>query len=331
MKLVEIDIADILNGGKERLEYWSAIVIEQFKEIGFLRCVNIPGHDDAELLEKANWFHLKHSEQEKMKYTTNRFDPSTPRLYRGYFPIIKNQGSHKECFEIGIVEGTFEDHQAKYDTSSVASLMLEPAQWPQFEKESSQEFRKTVRAEYEVYHMVARVLIECISKGLKIDIEEFRKRTDKTCATFRLIHYPPRADIIPESCKLPTGEIISTPEHHDTSILTVLENFNYRGLQVQDPKTEKWFSIDTKPGSFVVNVGKILERMTGGQLRSTIHRVLDLGEERISAPFFYEPNVDADLVDLTTMEKWSDVPYGLWMVQYVKKFVEYNSLPSYEK
>jgi len=80
-----------------------------------------------------------------------------------------------------------------------------------------------------------------------------------------------------------------------------------------------------------VNVGKILERMTGGQLRSTIHRVLDLGEERISAPFFYEPNVDADLVDLTTMEKWSDVPYGLWMVQYVKKFVEYNSLPSYEK
>lgn len=206
-----------------------------------------------------------------LKNIQSRFDPSTPRLYRGYFPIIKNQGSHKECFEIGDFEGTFEDHQAKHNTSSVASLMLEPAQWPQFEKESSQEFRKTVRAEYEVYHMVARVLIECISKGLNIDIEEFRKRTDKTCATFRLIyqfssfknlprliHYPPRADIIPESCKLPTGEIISTPEHHDTSILTVLENFNYRGLQVQDPKTEKWFSIDTKPGSFVVNVGKIL-------------------------------------------------------------------------
>lgn len=45
MKLVEIDIADILNGGEERLEYWSAIVIEQFKEIGFLRC--------SELLQKS--------------------------------------------------------------------------------------------------------------------------------------------------------------------------------------------------------------------------------------------------------------------------------------
>lgn len=167
--------------------------------------MNIPGHDHAELLEKANWFHLKHSEEEKMNYTTvsfsllichllkknikNRFDASKPRLYRGYFPIIKNQGSHKECFEIGNCEGTFESHQSKYDASSVASLMLEPAQWPQFEKEmsESEEFRKTIRAEYEVYHMVARVLIECIAKGLKIDVQEFRKRTNKTVATFRLI------------------------------------------------------------------------------------------------------------------------------------------------
>lgn len=37
MKLVEIDIADILNGGEERLQYWSKIVIQQFKEVGFLR------------------------------------------------------------------------------------------------------------------------------------------------------------------------------------------------------------------------------------------------------------------------------------------------------
>lgn len=208
------------------------------------------------------------------KTIQRRFDASKARLFRGYFPIIKNQGSHKEGFEIGRCEGSFEDHQSKYDASSVASLLLEPAQWPQYEKEKSksEDFRKTIRAEYEVFHMVARVLIECIAKGLKVDVEEFRKRTDKTPATFRLIslllrllnnllrllHYPPRADIIPEDCKLPTGEIISTPAHFDTSIMTLLENFNYGGLQIQHPKTEQWFSIDTQPGSFVVNVGKVL-------------------------------------------------------------------------
>lgn len=71
--------------------------------------------------------------------------------------------------------------------------------------------------------------------------------------------------------------------------------------------------------------------MTGGRLRANIHRVLDLGEERISAPFFYEPNIDADLVDLTTGQKWSDVPYGLWMANGLKQYVEYKSLPNYER
>ena len=39
----------------------------------------------------------------------------------------------------------------------------------------------------------------------------------------------------------------------------------------------------------MVNCGIMLEKMTRGRLRSTIHRVLDHNEERMSAPFFLEP------------------------------------------
>ena len=39
----------------------------------------------------------------------------------------------------------------------------------------------------------------------------------------------------------------------------------------------------------------MLEKMSRGRLRSTIHRVLDHGEERISAPFFLEPGWDQHL------------------------------------
>ena len=42
---------------------------------------------------------------------------------------------------------------------------------------------------------------------------------------------------------------------------------------MKNSKTEKFESIDSLPGSFVVNVGKNLERMTRGRLRSTVHRV----------------------------------------------------------
>ena len=112
---------------------------------------------------------------------------------------------------------------------------------------------------------------------------------------------------------------------------------------MKNPATDEFESIDCVPGSFVVNVGTMLERMTRGRLRSTIHRVLDLGEERISAPFFLEPGVYSgkkiltlkflnfclDLYEIDTKKKWSEKKYGRWMVDYVKKFVEYKDLPSF--
>ena len=70
-----------------------------------------------------------------------------------------------------------------------------------------------------------------------------------------------------------------------TTPLNGLEIF----LKVQDNVTKKWQNIEPKPNSFVVNCGIMLEKMTRGRLRSTIHRVLDHSEERMSAPFFLEP------------------------------------------
>lgn len=176
-------------------------------------------------------------------------------------------------------------------------FLTDPAQWPEFEGEDEMntKFRNVVRNAFNVYMDTARVLLEMICLGLKMDIGEFDKILADHTSTYRLIHYPPRKDTIPTDCLLKNGDIISTAEHHDTSIMTLLANFDYLGLQVQNPATEQWESIECVPGSFVVNVGTMLERMTRGRLRSTIHRVLDLGEERLSAPFFLEPGTYSDL------------------------------------
>ena len=44
-----------------------------------------------------------------------------------------------------------------------------------------------------------------ISLGLGLDMNEFEKILDGHASTFRLIHYPPRKDIIPKDCILPDG------------------------------------------------------------------------------------------------------------------------------
>ena len=48
-----------------------------------------------------------------------------------------------------------------------------------------------------------------------------------------------------------------------------------------------WIEAPPIPGCFVVNIGDIFETWSGGQFKSTQHRVVNSGKERYSAPLFF--------------------------------------------
>jgi isopenicillin N synthase-like dioxygenase len=61
----------------------------------------------------------------------------------------------------------------------------------------------------------------------------------------------------------------------------------------------EWISIDPIPDTFVVNIGDVLEVLTKGLYKSTLHRARNYSRmSRFALPYFYDVNWYAELKDL---------------------------------
>jgi isopenicillin N synthase-like dioxygenase len=82
--------------------------------------------------------------------------------------------------------------------------------------------------------------------------------------------------------------------HKDSGFLSFLLQDQQQGLQVE-VTPDNWIDASPLPGSFVVNIGELLELATNGYLRATVHRVISPppGHERQSIAFFLGAQLDA--------------------------------------
>src|SRR6202011_3985293 len=86
-------------------------------------------------------------------------------------------------------------------------------------------------------------------------------------------------------------------EHTDYGLLTLLAQDAIGGLQVRTPSG--WIDAPPIEGTFVANIGDMLDRLTGGWYRSTPHRVRNVsGRDRFSFPFFFDPGFSAEIPPL---------------------------------
>jgi isopenicillin N synthase-like dioxygenase len=81
--------------------------------------------------------------------------------------------------------------------------------------------------------------------------------------------------------------------HKDAGLMTLLLQDRQAGLQVE--ASRGWIDVPPRAGSFVINIGELLELASDGYLRATMHRVVapPAGTERISAAFFLGARLDA--------------------------------------
>lgn len=244
------------------------------------------------------------------------------RAWRGWFPLGGELTSGAPDLKEGLYLGEElgpEDERVRAGWP-MHGRNLFPAELPEL-KSAVLDF---IAAQLRVSQLVMRT----IALGLGLDAQHFeRKLTRKPLPLFRIFHYPK-----PREAEVNGWGV---GEHTDYGLLTVLKQDDCGGLEVKTPSG--WIDAPPLPGTFVCNLGDMLDRMTGGRYRSTPHRVRNTsGRSRYSWPFFFDPAFDAEVVPLPgalarpveqdAAERWDRASvhglggsYGQYLVSKVSK------------
>ena len=203
------------------------------------------------------------------------------RAWRGYFPVGGELTSGRPDLKEGLYFG---EELAEDDARVRAGTPLHGRNvFPELPG-----FRETVLEYMSSVTGLGHRLMAMIGRGLRVGDNWFVDRyTGDPTTLFRIFNYPPRqANHAPDT--------VGVGEHTDYGLLTILYQDEVGGLQVKYQDT--WLDAPYVPGSFICNVGDMLEYLTNGRYTSAAHRVINRsGRSRISMPFFFDPRFDAEL------------------------------------
>jgi isopenicillin N synthase-like dioxygenase len=190
----------------------------------------------------------------------------------------------KEFFAIGPVDVPDDTYHRRPE----AYPSFAPNLWP----ERPAEMRAVWTEYYRAMEGLAWTIMRIFALALDLPEGFFQRYVDRHISGIRAINYPDQP-VAPEAGQLRAGA------HTDYGAVTILKSENAPGgLQVMNRRGE-WVDVVTSPGSFVCNIGDLMQRWTNDRWTSTMHRVVNppraraLGGRRQSIVFFHQPNYDA--------------------------------------
>jgi isopenicillin N synthase-like dioxygenase len=204
------------------------------------------------------------------------------RAWRGWFPFEGELTSGRADRKEGVYFG------AELDATDPRVRAGTPLHGPNLFPAEVPELRSAVLEHVEAMTALGHVVLRGMAIGLGLDADWFRANlTADPLVLFRIFRYPPES-----GTEAPNWGVA---EHTDYGLLTILRQDDQGGLEVHAPSG--WIQAPPLPGTFLCNLGDMLERMTGGRYRSTPHRVRNLGDrDRLSFPFFFDPAWDAEVL-----------------------------------
>ncbi|ALD22059.1 isopenicillin N synthase family dioxygenase [Hymenobacter sp. DG25A] len=285
-EIPSLDLADFRSGDPTRKARFVQQLGEAYQNIGFVALKN-HGLNDAQTAQLYADVKAFFSLPDDVK---QRYENPALAGQRGYTGKGKehakgrNTGDLKEFFHVGQeVDDANDPIKNEYPDN------IWPAEVPTFH-ESTFTTYKTLEA-------AGKDVLRAIALYLHLPENYFDDKVRNGNSILRPIHYYPieNPDSVP-------ADAVRAAEHGDINLITLLMGASADGLQVKR-RDDKWIPITALPDQIVVNVGDMLQRLTNGVLKSTIHRVVNPAREkmnssRYSIPFFMHPRSEMSLAAL---------------------------------
>ena len=235
-------------------------------------------------------------------------DIATSEIMRGYEPIAAqtlDEGSPpdlKEGFMLARDLGP--DHPYVRDKVPYEG----PNRWPALPG-----FREQNEAYLEAMIGLGRHLVRYLALSLDLPEDYFADGLEEPASALRLLHYPPHpADA--------AFNQLGSGAHTDWGLITLLLQDDAGGLEVQNADGD-WIRAEPIPGTFVVNLGDMVPRITNGLYHSTLHRVLNnvSGRDRYSVPTFFNPGYVYSFTTVPTCLKEGETPAPCTFGEHVQE------------
>jgi len=311
-EIPSLNLADFTKGPGEKRNLFVKELGEAFHNIGF---VAIRNHYLTNELTESLYHSVKKffelNDAIKKKY-------EVPALagQRGYVGKGKehakgrNTGDLKEFYHIGQEVRDNDPIKQEYPNN------IWPIEVPELREVGLEAYRRLEQTGVEMLKAIALYL------GLSEDY--FTSKVKNGNSILRPIHYFP----IDNPKEIP-ADAVRAAEHGDINLITLLMGASADGLQVLR-RDGKWVPITALPDQLVVNVGDMLERLTNGKLKSTVHRVVNppahlMQMPRYSIPFFMHPRSEMSLdvlpgcVDIEHPQKWEPITAGEFLNQRLEE------------
>lgn len=248
-------------------------------EVGFFRLVD-HGVDPAFLADYFDALQAFFALPEPVKAQIDKIDSP---WFRGWervgAELTDNHVDHREQIDV------WTELDPRPVDVEPAYLRLEgPNQWP--DEAVLPGFRALVERFQSEMGAIADRLMSAMSVGLGLPADHLQQVFgERRMSLVKLIHYPPT----------PAGEA-GVNAHHDAGFLTLLWQHGVPGLQVQNQDGD-WIDVPADGDAIVVNLGEMLQSMTGNYFVATTHRVIT-ESERYSSGYFHGPALTTALEPL---------------------------------